>query len=102
MRKHHVLSLFFLTVATMVGSARLARADEDQAKLTREAEETVARFKQTDPGLAKFFKSSAGYAVFPTVGKGGLGVGGAHGDGVLFDASGRPRGKASVTQVTVG
>jgi hypothetical protein len=29
--------------------------------------------KKSDPGIQKFFDGSAGYAVFPTVGKGGQG-----------------------------
>src|ERR1700716_3323872 len=50
-----------------------------------DANETISTFKKTDPGLARFFNSSVGYAVFPTVTKGGLGVGAAHGSGVLYE-----------------
>lgn len=66
-----------------------------------DANETINTFKTTDPGLARFFKSSVGYAVFPSVAKGGLGVGAAHGSGVLYQR-GVPVGGASLTQVTVG
>jgi lipid-binding SYLF domain-containing protein len=65
------------------------------------AEATVNAIKEEDPGMAKFFDNAAGYAVFPTVGKGAIGIGGAHGKGVVF-AGGRPIGKTSVTQVTIG
>ena len=58
-------------------------------------------FKKTDPDLDKFFARAAGYAVFPSVGKGGLGLGGAYGSGVLFN-HGRAVGKASLAQVTIG
>ena len=64
-------------------------------------EGTVATFRRTDPGLARFFSSAVGYAVFPSVGKGGAGIGGAYGTGVLFE-HGRPTGKATLTQVTIG
>jgi lipid-binding SYLF domain-containing protein len=50
---------------------------------------------------AKFFGNSYGYAVFPTIGKGGVGVGGAYGKGRVY-AKGAHVGDASMTQLTVG
>lgn len=69
-----------------------ALADEygDTIKIFREAGES-----------AKFFKSCYGYAVFPTIGKGGIVVGAAHGDGRVY-AKGRYVGDTSMTQITVG
>ena len=49
----------------------------------------------------RFFKNSYGYAVFPTIGKGGVGVGGAFGKGQVY-AKGAYAGDASMTQLTVG
>ncbi len=66
-----------------------------------DANETLALFRKTDPDLARFFKSSVGYAVFPGVGKGAFIVGGAHGEGILYEG-GEPVGRASLTQATVG
>jgi lipid-binding SYLF domain-containing protein len=43
-----------------------------------------------DPTLADVIHNSAGYAVFPSVGKGAAGIGGAYGRGVLFENHGRP------------
>ncbi len=48
-----------------------------------------------------FFNRAYGYAVFPTVGKGGLGVGGAYGRGRVYER-GKYVGDTSITQVTVG
>lgn len=73
----------------------------DDASLVSEAKATIQTFKKTDPKLEKFFGSAAGYAVFPTIAKGAIGVGGAGGDGVLF-VGGQPVGKSSMGQVTVG
>ena len=50
---------------------------------------------------ASFFNNSYGYAVFPSVGKGGLVVGGAHGTGRVY-AQGKHIGDTSMTQVSVG
>jgi len=67
----------------------------------KDAQETIALFKKTDPGLSRFFDRSVGWAVFPTVGKGAIGIGGAHGGGVLFEG-GQAAGTCTLTQVTVG
>jgi lipid-binding SYLF domain-containing protein len=63
-------------------------------------DETITRFKEAGES-ATFFKDSYGYAVFPTVGKGALIVGGGHGDGRVYKR-GRYVGDASVTQLSVG
>ena len=73
----------------------------DVTKDVKEARDTVAVFKKADPGLSRFFEKSVGYAVFPTVGKGAVGIGGATGSGVVFE-KGKAIGKTSLTQVTVG
>lgn len=72
-----------------------------RASDVHDADETIKLLKKTDPSLSQFFKSSAGYAVFPSVGKGALGLGGAHGGGIVYD-HGKPVGKTSLTQVTIG
>ncbi len=50
---------------------------------------------------ASYFSNSYGYAIFPTIGKAGLGIGGAHGDGHVY-AQGRKIGRTSMTQLSVG
>jgi lipid-binding SYLF domain-containing protein len=50
---------------------------------------------------SSFFGKSYGYAIFPTVGKGGVGVGGAFGKGHVY-AKGKYVGDTSVTQLSVG
>jgi len=67
----------------------------------KEAQETIEMFKKADPSISKFFSGAAGYAVFPSVGKGAIGIGGAGGSGVLFE-KGTPVGKTSLAQVTIG
>ena len=49
----------------------------------------------------EFFKKSHGYAIFPTIGKGGIGIGGAHGTGRVYQ-QGKYIGDTSMTQVTIG
>jgi lipid-binding SYLF domain-containing protein len=50
---------------------------------------------------SSFFSNAYGYAVFPSIGKGGIGVGGAHGSGRVYE-QGAWVGETSMNQVTVG
>ena len=65
-----------------------------------EFSDTIDVFKSAGES-ASFFNNSYGYAVFPSVGKGGLVVGGAHGTGRVY-AQGKHIGDTSMTQVSVG
>ena len=65
------------------------------------AQETKAAFIKTNDKMSQFFNTAYGYAIFPSIGKGAVGVGGAHGNGVLFKG-GAPVMRSSMTQVTVG
>ncbi len=65
-----------------------------------EYSETIKMFKAS-PAVEHYFENSYGYAVFPTIGKGGLGIGGAHGDGQVYKG-GVLTGKTVMTQITIG
>jgi len=62
--------------------------------------DTISLFKEAGAS-ARYFKSSYGYAVFPTIGKGGFIVGGAHGKGRVYQ-HGRLVGDTTVSQVSIG
>lgn len=62
--------------------------------------DTIKAFQDAGES-GQFFKKSYGYAVFPTIGKGGIGIGGAHGSGRVY-ANGKHVGDTSMTQITVG
>ena len=79
-------------VATVLLAAVPAFADE--------YDDTIAIFKGAGES-AKFFENSYGYAVFPTVGKGGLGVGAAHGTGHVYE-QGKDVGVVTMSQLSVG
>lgn len=97
-RAPRVIARLALAVTVAIIAAPRAQAADDSVK---KAQETAALMKKADPGLSTFFSGAAGYAVFPNVAKGAVGVGGAHGSGVLF-AGGSALGKTSLSQVTVG
>jgi lipid-binding SYLF domain-containing protein len=63
-------------------------------------DDTIELFKHAGES-AVFFSNCYGYAVFPTIGAGGLVVGGARGKGRVFVRD-RPVGDATMTQLSVG
>ena len=72
--------------------APLARADD--------YDDTIALFRKAEES-GKFFANAYGYAVFPTIGKGGAGVGGAFGRGRVYE-KGKAIGDTSMTQLSIG
>ncbi len=94
-----------LAIAALALSlAASAWAKDDPMRDDRErsdAQKTLDDFKKADPSLADKLLTSAGVAVFPSVGKGGLVLGGADGIGVLFE-KGQPVGRLTISQLTVG
>ncbi len=63
-------------------------------------EETMEIFRNAMESR-DFFDHAYGYAVFPTIGKGGIGIGGAYGEGRVY-AQGEHVGDTSMAQVTIG
>ena len=61
---------------------------------------TIKIFKDSPVG-AEFFKTAYGYAVFPTVGKGGIGIGGAHGNGQVYKKD-KVTGMVTLAQIIIG
>ena len=52
--------------------------------------------------MQSFFDKAVGYAVFPGVGKGGFGIGGARGTGLLKTTDGTTIAVTTLTQLTIG
>jgi hypothetical protein len=78
------LALVLTVVAGLLGSCATAPASrEDKAALVAEATSRWQQMSTEDPTLGALVKKGYGYALFPNVGKAGLGVGGAYGRGVV-------------------
>ncbi len=69
--------------------------------LKDQADATFRQMKAEDPTLDRFLETAYGYAIFPSVGKGGLIAGGAYGHGLVYE-QGRMIGYSNLTQATVG
>lgn len=84
--------VFLLAMALLLGLSGPAVADSFQ--------NTIEVFKKSDQ-VQPFFKSAYGYAVFPTVGKGGFVIGGAYGKGQVY-RQGAVTGTSSVIKGSIG
>lgn len=60
----------------------------------------ISVFKQSE-AVQPFFKNCYGYAVFPTIGKGGIGIGGAFGEGKVYQG-GKVTGTTSLAKLSIG
>lgn len=88
--KHKILSiLLFALVAVPFGNAS---ADDFQ--------DTINVFRNAGES-GNFFEHSYGYAVYPSIGRVGVGVGGARGSGRVF-VGGKHVGDSTMTQLTLG
>lgn len=88
-KRFPILMIMFILVLAL---ANPAQADEFTG--------TIEVYKKSE-AAQPFFKNAYGYAVFPTIGKGGFGIGGAYGKGQVYQG-GKVTGEASLIKVTVG
>lgn len=92
MKKHYLLVMLVLTIIFVFSAPTLVMAD----KFTN----TIEVFKKSE-ATQPFFKSAYGFAVFPTVGKAGIGIGGAYGKGQVY-REGKVTGETSLMKATIG
>ncbi len=84
--------IFGIILLSTVFLCNSAYADNNQ--------KTITLFKKAGESAA-YFSNSFGYAVFPSIGKGGIGIGGAHGNGAVYVAD-KQVGTTSMTQLSIG
>jgi lipid-binding SYLF domain-containing protein len=89
------------TLALVSGCATAPTSAEGKAALDRDVNSALAAARVQDPSLQAFLDRAYGYAIFPSVGKGAAGVGGAYGKGQLFER-GKMIGYCDLSQATIG
>lgn len=87
--------VFFLILVLIPGMSTIVVAAEAE-----DYSGTINMFKRS-PVVREFFESSYGYAVFPTIGKGGWIIGGSYGKGQVY-RSGGVTGKTWVVEGSIG
>ena len=91
-----IIKVVFASICLLgtVSSAWAAATPEDCQK-------ALTNFKSLSSNLSSMMGKAYGFAVFPTIGKGGLGIGGAGGSGCVY-AGGVQTGTSGMGQVTIG
>jgi lipid-binding SYLF domain-containing protein len=95
-----VVYLIFLAVG-FCSSTIFAFEPDVSDKQELDVQRAIIQIKERDPGIQKFFDNSAGYAVYPSVGKGGIVVGGAYGRGLVI-VNEQVDGYTALSQATIG
>ena len=93
-----LLTLLFFGLAPQESAAQSRKKVE---KIRQDAREAKAEFLESDWRMEKHFSNAYGYVIFPNVGKGAIGIGGAAGNGVAYER-GKEIGMAKLTQVSIG
>lgn len=84
--------IIFFSYLTYVSPVFAGDAEDDKAAVSVFMESEVVK---------KFHGSSYGHAIFPNIGKGGFGIGAAHGSGRVY-VGGKKTGDISMTQISIG
>ena len=97
MKKYTIAALGLVTALAMT----TAFAWEPDEVMMAKADEAKSEMLEKNPEMQHYFDEAFGWAIIPTVGKGAIGVGGAHGKGLLYVA-GVPVANVTMNQITVG
>jgi lipid-binding SYLF domain-containing protein len=89
-----------LLLAAIVGCQTAPQTQDERAMLQDDADATLKHMYRVT-SIKPFIDNSAGYVVFPSVGKGGLIVGGGYGRGIVYEG-GNAVGYADLTKLSVG
>ena len=83
-----IRSIMFIAVTAMLlltfGCSTAPTTQAKKTALHEEAQQAIKDFKNKDSSIQKKFDSAYGYAIFPEIGKGAVGVGGAYGHGEVY------------------
>lgn len=100
-RRLSMFAVAFLAVATLFSCSTTPDTQSERDQLGDEVQSTIDHFRQADSSMAELFNAAYGYAVYPHVAKGGLVIGGASGQGEVYE-QGQLIGYSRITQGTVG
>ena len=93
--------IYLFSLLSLLYIAAAAQSEQKKDKIIEDAKEAKDDFLEGDWQMKKHFSSAHGYVIFPNVGKGGIGIGGAAGNGVAWE-QGNMIGMAKLTQVSIG
>jgi lipid-binding SYLF domain-containing protein len=91
-----ILVAFVINIAPIFG-----QSDSKKNKIIADGNTSKSEFIAADHLMKTIFDNAYGYVIFPNVGKGGVGVGGAAGNGVVYENK-KLIGMAKLSQLTIG
>lgn len=98
LRRCHVIAILWLT---LLSSVSVFSQNAKERELMADCEKAKDAFIASDGLMKNLFENSWAYAIFPNVGKGAIGIGGAAGNGIVYQG-GTAIGSADMKQVSVG
>lgn len=103
MKRNGTVSKWLVAIlfTTLPSCTHAPKTENEKLDLNDDVQSALNRFKRADPGLEDFLQGSVGYLMFPSVGKAGALLGGAYGQGELFEGD-ELVGYADVSQASVG
>jgi lipid-binding SYLF domain-containing protein len=94
--------IWVLMMACVINTVPIfGQSDSKNDKIIADSKTAKAEFTKTDPLMSGIFEKAYGYVIFPNVGKGGVGVGGAAGNGTVYENN-NLIGMAKLSQVSIG
>ena len=90
-----------LGIALLSACSTAPRTVDDRSDLRRDADSALTQARSNNASFDSIIRRAPGYAVFPTVGKGGAIVGGAYGRGILY-SNGTQIGYTDLSQASIG
>lgn len=97
----HAKYISSLLAGLFIISNAIAQTSSKDKKVVADANDAKKEFIKADGLMKNLFDNAHGYVIFPSIGKGAIGIGGATGNGAAYE-KGTLIGMAKMTQVTVG
>ena len=98
---NYIVRRFILVVLLFVQFNSFAQTSSKDQKVVTDANEAKAAFIKADGPMSSIFSSAYAYVIFPNVGKGAIGIGGAAGNGAVYEG-GNLIGMAKMKQASIG
>ena len=95
------LKHLLFALLTMGSMGLIAQVGGWKADLIEDAEKALTEMIEKQPKLNSYKEKAYGYAVFPKITKGAVGIGGAGGKGIVFKQH-EPQGQSTMSQATIG
>jgi lipid-binding SYLF domain-containing protein len=90
-----------ITLCIMFAAIGAIAQNDKHKELMSDAQKAKMTLIEKDAGFEQYFNNSSGYVIFPNVGKGGLIIGGASGNGILYE-NGTAIGAATLKKLNIG